>query len=71
MSPAEWLDLIEHRAPRLRAVGVLTFAIEGCSVQLATAIPEFAPPSSTTGAPESEDPRYDLPGYTFDPKSMT
>jgi hypothetical protein len=72
VSPAEWFDLVERRALSLRAAGVVSISIEGCSVQLAAIASELPPlPASAPIEQEPDDPRANLPGYTFDATSKT
>lgn len=69
------LTLLEARAPGLRKVGVVSFAIEGLSVNLLPAPPEIPPvdPKDVPGPPPV-DPLQDpalypggvVPGYTLE-----
>lgn len=76
MDPADWLTLIEERAPGLRAAGVQSLSLEGVSIQLA---PRDTPierdlPVGETSEPDESDPLNNpmlypggrIPGYQID-----
>ena len=53
MDGPSWLTLIEERAPRLRAAGVLTLQIDGCTLTL-----DALPPTDPTPAVAMPDKGY-------------
>lgn len=77
MTPEQWLDLIEARAVRLRAVGVTELTIDGNAVKLAPRDPEI-PTTGNSGTDVLDpDPLKNpalyvdgiVPGYTLIPDS--
>lgn len=70
MTAAEWLSLLEQRAPGLRAAGVVEISLEGVTVKLAPSPPVIPPlpaaTAATTTTPASGDPLDAIPGYTLE-----
>ena len=77
MTAAEWIELLEAHAPKLRAAGVLALSVDGAAAQLAPAPPP--PPSKEELAqqPTDSDPLNDsalypsgiVPGYVYTEES--
>jgi len=59
LSPSDWVDLVESKAPGLRRAGVLRIVLDGCTVELAPYVPEFEPEQLSLVHIGSEDPLDD------------
>lgn len=66
-----WIDTVLSRAAELRSAGVLSIAVDGCSVTLAAKdpepmrLPDIAKPDSTVAAESPLNPLADPASYPF------
>jgi hypothetical protein len=69
MSPQEWLDLIESRAPGLRQAGVVSISLEGISVTFRHW--DIQPTSATSLSEQSRAaPTFDATDPLSDPATF-